>query len=133
MQYESRESTASSGCGKYVGHSRAGSTNEFVGLHRGKRSKVVGKATSKDDIKPSKEVQPTPRQRQLIQLLAEGKVNKEIAAALKISVRTAETHRATIMPKVHFRSFADLVLYAKREVIVSTHRFDPKARAAKNG
>jgi DNA-binding NarL/FixJ family response regulator len=62
---------------------------------------------------------PTSRQRQIIQLLAQGKVNKEIAAALNISVRTAETHRSTIMLKFGFHSMADLVRYALREGIVS--------------
>jgi len=77
-------------------------------------------------------VQPTSRQRQIIQLLAEGKVNKEIAAALEISVRTVESYRATIMLKFHFHSLPDLVRYAIREGIASNQVASPKARAAKN-
>jgi DNA-binding NarL/FixJ family response regulator len=83
--------------------------------------------------KPSQVVQPTSRQLQIIQLLAQGKVNKEIAAELKISVRTAENHRANIMLKFGFHSLADLVRYAIREGIVPLQGESPRARAAKNG
>jgi DNA-binding NarL/FixJ family response regulator len=76
---------------------------------------------------------PTSRQRQIIQLLAQGKVNKEIAGELKISVRTAETHRANIMLKFGFHSIADLVRYAIREGIAWPQAVNQKARAAKNG
>jgi DNA-binding NarL/FixJ family response regulator len=72
----------------------------------------------KDNYAKPDKVQPTSRQRQIIQLLAEGKVNKEIAAELKISARTAETHRANIMLKFGFHSLADLVRYAIREGII---------------
>lgn len=54
----------------------------------------------------------TPRERQIIRLLAEGKTNKEIAVALGISTRTAEGHRANIMLKLQFRSLAQLIHYA---------------------
>jgi DNA-binding NarL/FixJ family response regulator len=54
----------------------------------------------------------TPRERQIIRLLAEGKTNKEIGVALGISKRTAEAHRANIMLKLHFHSLAQLVHYA---------------------
>jgi DNA-binding NarL/FixJ family response regulator len=77
-------------------------------------------------IKPTHGVKPTSRQRQIIQLLAEGKVNKEIAAALKISVRTAEAHRAMIMLKFRFHSKAELIRYAIREGIVSAQVVNPK-------
>jgi DNA-binding NarL/FixJ family response regulator len=60
----------------------------------------------------------TPRQREVVQLLATGKSNKEVAAALSISVKTAETHRNTIMHKLKFGSFSDLVRYAVRECII---------------
>lgn len=77
--------------------------------------------------------EPTARQRQVIQLLAQGKANKEVASILNISVRTAETHRANIMLKMHFRSLADLVRYAIREGIAPAQVESPKARAAKTG
>jgi DNA-binding NarL/FixJ family response regulator len=61
----------------------------------------------------------TIREREIIQLLAEGKSNKEVADALGISLKTAETHRASIMRKLKFESFSDLVRYAARNQIVS--------------
>ena len=54
----------------------------------------------------------SPREREIVQLLAEGKTNKEIARALSISVKTAETHRGNIMRKMEFGSLSDLVRYA---------------------
>jgi len=62
----------------------------------------------------------TPREREILQLLAEGKSNKEVATLLNISVNTAEAHRANIMMKLDFRSLADLVMYAVRNKIVRT-------------
>jgi DNA-binding NarL/FixJ family response regulator len=60
----------------------------------------------------------TPREREIVQLLAEGKSNKEVATVLTISVKTAETHRARIMAKLNLRSIGDLVRYAVRNRIV---------------
>lgn len=60
----------------------------------------------------------TPREREIVQLLAEGKSNKEIATYLKISVKTAETHRANIMLKMNFHSVTDLVRYAVKNKII---------------
>ena len=60
----------------------------------------------------------SPREREIIQLLAEGKSNKEAAAVLGISMKTAETHRAAIMRKLGFESFSELVRYAVRNHIV---------------
>ena len=59
----------------------------------------------------------TAREREIIQLLAEGKSNKEVAVALDISVRTAEAHRANINHKLGFTSLTDLVRYAIRNRI----------------
>ena len=59
----------------------------------------------------------TPRERELIQLLAEGLSNKEAAARLGISVKTIEAHRANIMRKLRLRSLSDLVRYAIRNKI----------------
>lgn len=61
----------------------------------------------------------TPRERELVQLLAEGKSNKEAAALLGISIKTVETHRAAIMRKLRLDSFADLVRYAIRNKIIT--------------
>jgi DNA-binding NarL/FixJ family response regulator len=60
----------------------------------------------------------TPRERETIQLLAEGQSNKEVATVLGISVKTVETHRAVIMRKLHLRTFSDLVRYAIRNHII---------------
>jgi DNA-binding NarL/FixJ family response regulator len=59
----------------------------------------------------------TAREREIVQLLAEGKSNKEVAAVLGISVKTAETHRANIMRKLDLHSTSDLVHYAVRNRI----------------
>ena len=58
------------------------------------------------------------REREVVQLLAEGKSNKEVAEALGISVRTAETHRASILRKLNLDSVASLVRYAVRNKII---------------
>ena len=60
----------------------------------------------------------TAREREIIQLLAEGKSNKEAASILDVSVKTIEAHRANLMRKLHLRSFSDLVRYAVRNKIV---------------
>jgi DNA-binding NarL/FixJ family response regulator len=60
----------------------------------------------------------TDREREVVQLLAEGKANKEVAAALDISVKTVETHRAAIMRKLEIDTFADLVRYAIRNRLI---------------
>lgn len=61
----------------------------------------------------------TPREREVVQLLAEGKANKQVAAVLGISIKTVETHRAAVMRKLRLESFADLVRYAIRQKIIS--------------
>jgi DNA-binding NarL/FixJ family response regulator len=61
----------------------------------------------------------TPREREVVQLLAEGKSNKEVAATLDISVKTAETHRTNIMRKLDCHSMSDLVRYAIRNNIIN--------------
>ncbi|HYJ04258.1 MAG TPA: response regulator transcription factor [Chthoniobacterales bacterium] len=58
------------------------------------------------------------REREVVQLLSEGGSNKEVAEALGISVRTAETHRATVLRKLGLDSIASLVRYAIRNKIV---------------
>jgi DNA-binding NarL/FixJ family response regulator len=60
----------------------------------------------------------TTREREVLQLLTEGKANKEIAALLRISVKTAETHRARMMAKLGLHSMSELVRYAVRNHII---------------
>ena len=60
----------------------------------------------------------TDREREIVQMLAEGKSNKEIAAKLSISVKTVETHRATVMRKLGINSIVELVHYAIRNQLV---------------
>jgi DNA-binding NarL/FixJ family response regulator len=62
----------------------------------------------------------TCREREIVQLLAEGKTSKEVAVALGISVKTAETHRANVMRKLEMHSVSELVRYAVRN-----YMFDP--------
>lgn len=61
----------------------------------------------------------TPREREVLQLLAEGKATKEIAAALNISERTAEAHRQNIMAKLNLHSIAELTKYAISQGLTS--------------
>lgn len=61
---------------------------------------------------------PTAREREVIQLVAEGKSSKEVAALLNLSTKTAETHRSNIMRKLGLHSVQDLVLYAIKNHII---------------
>src|SRR2546423_7399902 len=70
----------------------------------------------RDDTEPGQRL--TGREREVVQLIAEGKSNKEVANALGISVRTAETHRATILRKLKLASVAALVRYAIRNKLI---------------
>jgi DNA-binding NarL/FixJ family response regulator len=60
----------------------------------------------------------TTREREVIQLLAEGKTSKEVAVTLNLSTKTAETHRTNLMRKLDLHSVADLTRYAVRNGIV---------------
>jgi DNA-binding NarL/FixJ family response regulator len=61
----------------------------------------------------------TSREREILQLLAEGKANKEVATDLNISPYTVETHRSHIMEKLNLHNPAELILYAVRKGIIS--------------
>jgi DNA-binding NarL/FixJ family response regulator len=69
------------------------------------------------DVIPERE-QLTPRERQIVKLVAEGCSNKGIAHTLKVSIKTVETHRAAAMRKVGVSSSAGLTLYAARNELV---------------
>jgi len=80
------------------------------------------KTTSPDQPEELAGAKTTPRELEIIRLLAEGKSNREIAAQLGITVRTTETHRAKIMHKLGLHSLADLIHYALGHGIVSGQR-----------
>jgi DNA-binding NarL/FixJ family response regulator len=61
----------------------------------------------------------TPRERELLQLIAEGKSNKDIANLLNLSVYTVESHRSNLMEKLNLRGLPELILYAVRKGIIS--------------
>jgi DNA-binding NarL/FixJ family response regulator len=60
----------------------------------------------------------SPREREVVQLIAEGKTSKEVAVVLNVAVKTADTHRSNILLKLGLHSIAELVLYAVRNEIV---------------
>lgn len=61
----------------------------------------------------------TPREREILQLIAEGKSNKDIANLLNLSVYTVESHRSNLMEKLNVRGLPELILYAVRRGIIS--------------
>jgi len=71
-----------------------------------------------DKVEELKRSRLTSREREIVQLLSEGKSSKEVAVALCISVKTAETHRANIMRKLEIHSVSELVRYAVRNQII---------------
>lgn len=80
-------------------------------IHESLTEAVSGAAEPKD-------CQLSSRQREILQLLAEGKSSKEVASALNISTKTADTHRANIMRKLGAHTVAELVRYAVRHTII---------------
>jgi DNA-binding NarL/FixJ family response regulator len=77
-----------------------------------------GDLRSSEDAASPATLALSPRERHIVQLLAEGSNNKEVARTLQLSVKTVETHRSNIMRKMEFGSLADLVRYAIRNKIV---------------
>jgi DNA-binding NarL/FixJ family response regulator len=69
-------------------------------------------------VQPESADRLTPREREIVRLLAGGKSNKEVASILDISVKTVEAHRGNIMHKLNLSAFSDLVHYAIRNQIV---------------
>jgi DNA-binding CsgD family transcriptional regulator len=60
----------------------------------------------------------SPREREVVQLLAEARTSKEAAAKLGVSVKTVDAHRANVMRKLNLHSVAELVRYAIREKLI---------------
>jgi DNA-binding NarL/FixJ family response regulator len=75
----------------------------------------LGKGPKASDDAP---LQITAREREIVQLVAEGKHSKEVATVLDITVKTVETHRSNILRKLHCHSVSDLVRYAVRNHII---------------
>ena len=93
------------------------SRGEFISERVGR---VAGRRASNEQmtvVRP-KPLVLTSRERQVLQLLAEGRANKEVAHTLGITTKTAETHRARIMAKLEVHSMSDLVRYAIRNHII---------------
>lgn len=83
-------------------------------------SPEISRMVMDDYIQPGQKNGPdsrslTPREREVVQLIAEGNTSKQIAKMLCMSVRTVEKHRLNIMGKLHLESVAELVKYAIRE------------------
>ncbi len=70
------------------------------------------------DIQDSYELL-TPREREILQLVAEGKSNKDVANILNLSVYTVETHRSNMMEKLNLHTVPELILYAVRKGVIS--------------
>jgi len=79
-------------------------------------SRLSRKTVPRDSPKPRNLL--TSRERQVLQLIAEGKSTKDVASLLGISVKTAESHRTRLMHKLDIHETASLVLYAVRQGIV---------------
>jgi DNA-binding NarL/FixJ family response regulator len=93
------------------------SRGEFISPRVGR---VAGREASDgaQPVGPRKPLHLTSRERQVLQLLAEGQANKEVANALGIATKTAETHRARIMAKLDVHSMSELVRYAIRNHVI---------------
>jgi DNA-binding NarL/FixJ family response regulator len=74
---------------------------------------------SKSSVESSSAELLTPREREVLQLLVEGKTNSKIADCLQVSIKTVESHRHTIMVKLDIRSIAELTKFAIREGLTS--------------
>ena len=77
----------------------------------------------------------TVREREVLQLVGEGKTSREVARLLGVSLKTVETHRSNIMLKLNLHSTVDLVLYAVRNEIIEVHlpAIIPHASPKRNG
>ena len=94
---------------------------ESLAAHKPFFSSQISEAMLDSFIKrqhPERSSVLTPRERQIVQLVAEGHTNKQIANLLNISLKTVETHRAAVMDKLNLSSSAALVRYAIRNKLV---------------
>jgi DNA-binding NarL/FixJ family response regulator len=93
---------------------------DALSIHRPYFSGVISEALLDRFLgsPPAAQTALTHREREVVQLIAEGKINKEIGHILSISVKTVETHRAAAMHKLKLRTTAELVRYAVRNNII---------------
>lgn len=93
---------------------------DALSIHRPYFSGVISETLLERflDSPPTAQATLTHREREVVQLIAEGRINKEIGHILDISVKTVETHRAAAMHKLKLRTTAELVRYAVRNNIV---------------
>lgn len=94
---------------------------DALSLRRPYFSGAVSDALLKQFLQTNRQINAdvlTHREREVVQLIAEGKINKQIASMLAISVKTVETHRASAMQKLNLRTTADLVRYAVRNSLI---------------
>jgi two-component system, NarL family, response regulator NreC len=89
-------------------------------------SPIIGKMLLEDYVRQIRDKQVedsydllTPREREILQLLAEGKTNKEVANLLGLSVYTVDAHRSNILQKLNLHGVPELILYAVRKGIIS--------------
>lgn len=90
----------------------------FAGKVPGRVVEALAKSSGGAEKAVMKADRLTPREREVVQLIAEGKSNKEVARVLGLSVKTADAHRSNIMRKLDLHSVSELVLYAVRNRIV---------------
>jgi DNA-binding NarL/FixJ family response regulator len=93
--------------------------DDDVYLSPGVAGVVVRAMQSRSNEPGTKAPELTPREREVLQLVAEGRTTRDIAARLHVSVKTIETHRKQIMDKLELRSVAELTKYAVREGLTS--------------
>jgi DNA-binding NarL/FixJ family response regulator len=93
---------------------------DALSIHRPYFSGVISETLLERFLGSSaaEQVTLTHREREVVQLIAEGKINKEVGHILNISVKTVETHRAASMHKLKLRTTAELVRYAVRNNII---------------
>jgi DNA-binding NarL/FixJ family response regulator len=98
---------------------------ESLALHRSfltpATSNIVLHEFRRSTTTPNERQKLSTRELETLQLLTEGKTNKEIASLLSLSVRTVETHRANIMAKLHLHSIGELIHYAIRNSISTAY------------
>lgn len=93
---------------------------DALSIHRPYFSGVISETLLERflDSSPHAQTTLTHREREVVQLIAEGKINKEVGYILNISVKTVETHRASAMHKLKLRTTAELVRFAVRNNII---------------